>query len=199
MSLAVYVRVSTEDQSQDSQKAEIQTWLARQLIDSKAEWYTDVASSKTLDRPAFNRLQADVESGKIKTVVVWKLDRLSRSWKAGLNLIEDWTARGVRIISLTQNVDFNGHIGKLIAIILAWVAEWEYETRKERQEAGIKVAKKKKKFKGRAPGANKRTLEMRGKVLKMERAGRPIAEISRATGLSRVTVRKVLNEASTCV
>lgn len=60
----------------------------------------DQESGKTLKRPEFERLQADIFSGQIKTVVCWRLDRLSRRLKDGVVLLADWCERGLKIVTL---------------------------------------------------------------------------------------------------
>ncbi len=145
---AVYVRVSTTGQNEAGQKREIERWLLGNGIND-ARFYLDKQTGDHLDRPAFRQLQADIFNGEVKTVVVWKLDRLSRSMKDGINTLCDWCDRGLRVVSVTQQIDFNGTVGKMIASVLFAVAEMEQETRRERQRAGIEVAKEEGKYKGR--------------------------------------------------
>ena len=74
--IAAYIRVSTIGQNERGERAEIRKWLEGNGH-TDVTYYVDKESGDTLDRPAFQRLQADVFAGKIKTIVVWKLDRLS--------------------------------------------------------------------------------------------------------------------------
>jgi DNA invertase Pin-like site-specific DNA recombinase len=76
-------------------------------------------------------------------VVVWKLDRISRRQRAGVNLLAEWCERGVRVVVITQQLDFSGAVGRLVASVLFGLAEIEHEYRQERQAAGIAVAKRK--------------------------------------------------------
>jgi DNA invertase Pin-like site-specific DNA recombinase len=78
-------------------------------------WYLDKETDDTLDRPEFERLQGDIFAGEVKTVVVWKLDRLSRSVRDGIGVLCDWCDRGIGVVSVTQQIDFNGTVGKLLA------------------------------------------------------------------------------------
>ena len=88
MKIAAYVRVSTRRQKHDAQKAEITGWLERNGIDmSRVVWYEDKETGKTLKRPAFEQLQRDIFDGKVKTVICWKLDRLARRLRDGINLL----------------------------------------------------------------------------------------------------------------
>ncbi|MDP1562146.1 MAG: recombinase family protein [Pirellulaceae bacterium] len=77
MTIACYCRVSTRQQKNDSQEAEIKKWLKNNGIHAaKIAWYFDHESGKTLSRPEFDRLQKDIFDGRVRTVIVWKLDRL---------------------------------------------------------------------------------------------------------------------------
>ena len=142
MSVAVYVRVSTVGQNEAGQRAEIAKWLAGNGIDpTTVIWFVDKESGDTLDRPAFERLQKKIFLGQAKTVVVWKLDRLSRSLRDGINTLCEWLEKGVRLVSTTQQLDFSGTTGKLIASVLFAVAELEQSTRRERQAVGLSWAR----------------------------------------------------------
>ena len=65
----------------------------------QVEWYIDTETGKTLKRPAFTRLQNDIFDGKVRTVICWKLDRLSRRLRDGVNLLADWCEKGIKIIT----------------------------------------------------------------------------------------------------
>jgi DNA invertase Pin-like site-specific DNA recombinase len=194
MTVAVYIRVSTRHQNDDGQRAEIKKWLDATGIDPvKVAWYCDKESGTTLKRPEFDRLQSDIFHGKIKTVVLWKLDRLSRRLKDGVATLADWSERGLRVVVVTQQLDFNGAIGRTLAALLLGLAEIENEYRRERQAAGIAVAKKKGMYKGRANGTLKsnpvRVQELRDK-------GLTAPEIGTALSISLRTVFRYLGMAN---
>lgn len=191
--VAAYVRVSTVGQNLAGQKREIQAWCDGHGL--TPVWYVDKATGDNLDRPAFECLQADVFAGKIKTVVVFKLDRLSRSLADGIATLTDWLDRKVRVVSTTQQLDFSGATGKLIASVLFAVAEMEQETRRERQAAGIAAAKERGVYFGRKAGATK-AKPTRAKELQTK--GLSANEIGTALGCSRATVYRYLKEAPTC-
>lgn len=185
--VGVYIRVSTVGQNEAGQRAEVAKWLAGHGL--KATYYIDRETGDNLDRPAFTRLQADIFAGAVKTVVVWKLDRLSRSLQDGINTLCDWLGRGVRLVSVTQQLDFAGPTGKLVAAVLFAVAEMEQQTRRERQAAGIAIAKQEGKYQGRKAGTLKadasRARKLQGKGLTGE-------EIAQALGVTRRTVCRYL-------
>lgn len=194
MKVAAYVRVSSRHQKTDSQEAEIKKWLdGNGIPGDQVQWYRDTETGKTLDRPAFQRLQKDIFSGKVKTIIVWKLDRLSRRLKDGVNLLADWCERGLKVVVVTQQIELNGPVGRMIAAVLLGLAEIELEYRRERQQAGIAVAKKKGVYKGRRKGTTKgrpqRAVELKGKGLSS-------GEIATALGVSERTVWRYLTEAA---
>lgn len=187
--IACYIRVSSTGQNAAGQKAEITRWLKGQKIAVKdVRWFEDKKTGKTLDRPGFDAMQEAVFMGEIETVVVWRLDRLSRSQVDGINTLADWCEKGIRFVSVTQQFDFNGTLGRTIAGLLWGIAELGLEAIKERQAAGIAAAKKagvyaqgKHRPKGSTKAKPERAIELR------EQGIRP-GEIAKMLGVSRGTV-----------
>jgi DNA invertase Pin-like site-specific DNA recombinase len=190
--IACYCRVSSASQKTDSQKPEIRRWLDGNRIDqATVGWFEDKESGKTLKRPAFDRLQKAIFAGTVTTVVVWKLDRISRGQREGVNLLADWCERGVRVVAVTQQIDVSGPVGRMVASVLFGLAEIETEYRRERQAAGIAEAKKRGVYRGRDRGTTKaparRARELRGR-------GLTVQEIATALGVSRRTAFRYLAE-----
>lgn len=185
---AVYYRVSTTGQNLESQRLEVERWLTGHgIVDALI--FTDKSTGDNLKRPGFEALQAAVFTGEIKTVVIYKLDRLARSLRDGVNVLTDWLESGVRVVSVSQQFDFSGATGKLIAAVLLGVAEMEQATRRERQAAGIKAAKKAGKFLGRRPGTVKAEP---AKAKRLVEQGIAIPDIANRLGVSRQTVYRYL-------
>lgn len=188
--IACYCRVSSARQRTDSQKPEIGRWLQGNGIDPSAvEWFEDKESGQTLKRPAFDRLREAVFAGRVKTVVVWKLDRISRRQRDGVDLLADWCERGVRVVAVTQQIDLSGAVGRMVASVLFGLAEIESEYRRERQTAGIAVARGRGAYRGRQQGTTKapprRAHELRGR-------GLTVQEVATALGVSRRTAFRYL-------
>ena len=191
---ACYCRVSSSHQKNASQKAEIQHWLRRHNIKaSQVHWFEDKESGKTMKRPAFDALQKSIFDGVVKTVVVWKLDRISRRQNDGINLLADWCERGVRVVVVTQQIDLNGAVGRMIASVLFGLAEIELEYRRERQAAGIRVAKTKGVYLGRLKGTTK---ALPDRASKLRDQGLKVFEISNALGVTPRTVFRYLGQKS---
>jgi DNA invertase Pin-like site-specific DNA recombinase len=183
--MACYCRVSSRSQKTDSQKAELLRWLQHQGVDSTAvQWFEDIERGQTLHRPAFARLQRAIETGTVTMVVVWKLDRLARRQQDGINLLADWCARNVRVVAVTQQIDLRGPVGRMVASVLFGLAEIEWEYRRERQAAGIAVAKARGLYRGRRKGATKAQPQ---RALVLRHAGLTVPEIARVLGIGERT------------
>lgn len=188
--IGAYIRVSTVGQNEAGQRVEVERWLTGNGIDAKdVRWFVDKKSGDNLQRPAFEELQKAVFIGEIDTIVCFKLDRLSRKLCEGLNTLADWCDRGIRVVATSQQIDFNGTLGKMLAAVLLGIAEMEQETRRERQAIGIAEAKRKGKYRGRKLGATK-ARPTRAKELR--KRGLTIEEIANSLGVSHVTVHKYL-------
>jgi DNA invertase Pin-like site-specific DNA recombinase len=191
--IGVYIRVSSQSQKSDSQKTDIQQWLTRHgHKPDEVLWFEDIESGKSLKREGFQQLQQTIFQGMVGTVIVWKLDRLARSLKEGVNVLSDWCQQDVRVVSITQQIDLSGTVGQMVAGVLFAVAEMEYQHIRERQASGIAVAKARGVYVGRKKGTTKaipeRAQELRDK-------GLSIAEIAAALKVSQRTVLRYLQRA----
>ena len=189
MATGIYIRVSTVGQNAAGQKKEIEKWLSGNGI-TDVRWYIDRESGDTLARRQFEKLQRDIFNGEIEAVVCYKLDRLSRSIRDGINTLGDWCERGIRVVSVTQQLDFSGTIGKILAAVFFGLAEMEQETRRERQAIGIMVAKEAGKYIGRQKGTTKAKPD---RAIALRAKGLTVDEIATALGTSRRTVHRYLN------
>ncbi len=193
--LAVYVRVSSVGQDTRSQEPELRAWAAAQeSAGESVQWFRDKFTGTTMDRPAWQKLWAGVLSGQVTKIVVWRLDRLGRTSRELVTLRDELVARKVGFVSLRDGMDLNTPAGRLMFNVIASVAEYETEVRKERQLAGIAKAKAEgKTWGGRKPGTRITvTLEKEVLVRQLRGEGKPIAVIARLAGLSRKTVYAVL-------
>lgn len=193
-STAIYVRVSTRDQSHASQLPDLGGWA--DAHDGRIVWFKDKFTGRTLNRPGMDKLLEAFRAGKIGRIVVWRLDRLGRTTRGLCQLFDELQERGVDLVSLKDGFSLESPAGRLHARILASVAEYENEVRRERVLAGQEAAKRK----GKTWGGSKRGWRWRvtddqvAAIHEMRAAGKPIAQIARVTSLSRPTVYRVLRE-----
>jgi|SRR5688572_681238 len=209
MATAIYKRVSSKQQDTKSQSDELDVY--RKQLEAKGEGvkeFVDKFTGKTLERPGWKKLWADVCAGKINRIVIWRLDRLGRTVSGLSNLFEELNERGVDLVSIRDCLSLRTAAGRLMAHVLASVACYETEVRSERQRAGISVVQKSlqdgtarhqdgtprtRYGSGRRLGqAVKVNAEVVSTVKALRKMGKPIAEIARVTSLSRPTVYAVL-------
>lgn len=143
--VALYARVSTSDKGQDPEMqlrelrahAQAQGWTI-------AEEYVDHGFSGAKDsRPALNRLMVDAQGQKFDALLVWKLDRFSRSLKHLITSLETLAACKVAFVSLRDNLDLTTAGGRLMFQMIGAFAEFEREITRERVRAGLKNAQAK--------------------------------------------------------
>jgi DNA invertase Pin-like site-specific DNA recombinase len=192
--IGVYLRISSgQGQDLKAQRAELERWAKTQ--DQPCQTYADTATGTNMDRPQWERLWADACQGKVSKIVVWRLDRLGRTAKGLINLRDELLSRRIGFLSLRDSLDLDTPSGRLMFNIIASVAEYETEVRRERQLIGVAKAKEEGRYNGRKPGARgKRTAEVREAVLTLKAQGKSIAEIARVTKVSRPTIYAILSE-----
>ncbi len=192
---AIYYRVSSKSQDTASQEPDLMRWQEANGGDSVV--YKDRFTGKTMDRPGWNKLMADVEAGKVSRIVCWRLDRLGRTARGLTALFEDLIARKVNLVSVKDGLDLSTPAGRLMANVLASVAQFETEVRRERVMAGQAIARTNgKTWGGSEKGRRvKVTDEQLAVIHRMQGEGSKIAAIGRATGLSRPTIYAHLKSA----
>ena len=136
MTVAIYTRCSSDSQTTQSQMADLKRWV-KAFAEDEVQWFEDTATGKTMDRVGWNALYEQIQSRKIKTVVVWRIDRLGRTASGLTALFEELRKRKVNLISLKDGLDLSTPAGRLMANVLASVAAYETEVRSERQMAGM--------------------------------------------------------------
>lgn len=163
MKVAIYCRVSTEEQDADKQE-----YICREYCEKNNfeiyKVYKDVISGTTTSRPEFNLLLEDMRKYKFDAILVTKLDRLGRSLQHLLSIIEELNKRGIHFIASTQSIDTTSAAGKLQLQIMGAFAEYERNIISERTKEGLKKKKEGKRGKDKLPrkrrGGLKKSLGM---------------------------------------
>jgi DNA invertase Pin-like site-specific DNA recombinase len=176
MAMLGYARVSTTEQDPGPQVEQLHAAGCERVWVESASGYRD-------DRPELAALLDYARDGDV--IVIWRLDRLARSTQHLLSLSADLDKRGVGLKSLSDPIDTTTATGKLIYTLLAAIAEFEGNLRRERQEIAWSAGKPK----GR-PGSL--TGEQRTLAARLRGEGRSLAEIGRAVGAPKTTIHRHL-------
>lgn len=150
---AIYTRKSTDERldmefnSLDAQREACLSYIASQKSEgwvSVLDEYDDGGfSGGNMDRPALTRLMEDIKAGKVQTVVVYKIDRLTRSLMDFAKLVEVFDAHGVTFVSITQSFNTTTSMGRLTLNVLLSFAQFEREVAGERIRDKIAASKRK--------------------------------------------------------
>jgi DNA invertase Pin-like site-specific DNA recombinase len=145
---AVYARTSTTDQAPANQLIACTDYCARRGWNVQLE-YVDQVSGIAKDRPAFERLIRDARRGRFDVLVVWRLDRLGRSTRAVIELLDELTTIGVDFASVDDSIDLSTPAGKCMATMISAFAELERTMIADRVRAGIERRRREGKTIGR--------------------------------------------------
>jgi DNA invertase Pin-like site-specific DNA recombinase len=178
-----YQRTSTHEQNLD-----LQTDALNKLGCDKI--FSDQISGSVVDRPGLNELLEFARDGD--TIVVWRLDRLGRSIKHLVDLVEQLRERGVGFRSVTEGIDTTNPSGRLFFNIVASLAEFERDLVRERTLAGLAAARARGRTGGRKSVLTGKKLELAQK-LRGDR-NMPVEEACKILGCSRSTFYRSTNE-----
>lgn len=178
-----YARVSTQDQQLHLQLDDLNRAGCERVFQEK------VSSGKV--RPQLQLLVDSLRRGD--TVVVWKLDRLGRSLKELITLINDFQQKGVGFRSLHDAIDTTTAQGRLVFNLFASLAEFERDLIRERTQAGLSAARSRGRLGGRPKGLAKETLDKAKAAQTLyEAKDKTAGEIGKLLGISRASVYRYL-------
>lgn len=181
MAVIGYARVSTKDQNLDAQINQLHQAGVEKIFQEKASGVKE-------DRPELTSMLDYIREGD--TVIVCKLDRIARSTKHLLSIVEFLEKKGVAFKVLNINLDTSTPTGKLMLTMLGAIATFEREMMLERQMEGIREAKLKGKFKGRKPTAREKS----SGVFKLLREGKTKQKIADELGIGIASVYRILKD-----
>ena len=140
MLVAIYCRVSTEEQDNDNQESICLKYCENQGH-SVYKVYKDVISGAKSSRPEFDVMLNDMRHYKFRGIIVTKIDRLGRSLQHLLSLFSEYESKKVDFVAVTQNIETTTSTGKLQMQIIGAFAEFERNLISERTKEGLKHAK----------------------------------------------------------
>ena len=194
---ALYCRVSTADQSCERQERDLSAFAQRAGYEVVGT-YKETASGVRVDRTERKRVLALVQRREIDVVLVTELSRWGRSTTDLLATLREMEARRVSLVALNGLAfDLTTPHGRMMATMLAGLAEFERELTAERIRSGIAAAKARGKKLGRQPGQRPKSDRLAPKVLALVAKGRSYRLVGRELGLSKNTVAGIIQRART--
>ncbi len=191
MKVALYARVSRHDNDQNPENQAIKL---REYA-SRYEWqvhdvYTDRLSGAKTSKPDLDRMLKDARARRFGAILVVRLDRLARSSRQLLNILEDLRMRGIELIYTDQDIDTTTPAGKLLFTVLAAVSELELDLIRERTKDGLARARAEGKRLGRPPSPI-----LTERIIELRTEGKSLREIGNELGLSHQAVKQRLRRA----
>jgi DNA invertase Pin-like site-specific DNA recombinase len=194
--IALYLRVSTRDQSFASQEKDLRDYCRRRGW-KHLRIYSEKASGVKAARTVLGNLMTDARAGMIETIVVYKLDRLGRSLNHLLQIITELARIKIGLIVPSQGIDTsNGsHVADLQLNVLGAVAQFEREMIRDRTLSGVASARKRGKILGR-PGTSQEKIDLVLKLRGVKEKGRTLTltTIAQRSGVSLGQTWKILND-----
>lgn len=171
--VALYTRVSTNDQHPEMQEQELLDYVKRRNWTLYKIYSDNGVSGASENRPGLNALLSDVKRGRVNLVAVWSLDRMARSVRQLVELAAEFNAHGVDFVALRQSIDTVSPAGRLTYHVLSAVAEFERELLRERVKAGLAQARRNGKRLGR-PALRRFDTDEIEEIRKLRRRGASI-------------------------
>lgn len=185
----LYCRVSTGDQHAETQLYDLREF-ARQRGFEIVNEYTDTISGAKSKRPALAQLLADARRNRFEIVIVAAFDRLARNVRHFLEVLDEFNHLDITFISLRENIDTAGPLGRAMVVIVGAIAELERSVIVERVRAGMRRAKLEGRRIGRAP------LDIDRQLVVADRcSGMSLTKVANKHHISRASVCRLVNEA----
>jgi|SRR5579863_390155 len=192
--VALYLRVSTSDQSVDLQRRELLEFCERRDWTIVGE-FSDIAVSGAKDRrPELDKLMELAKKRKVDVICVWRFDRFARSVSHLLRALELFQSLGIDFVSYTEAIDTSTPVGRMTFVVLGAVAELERSLIRERVIAGQKAAKAKGIRFGRP-----RTTVQPSQVAELRAQGKSFASIAEDLGIAAGTVFKLFRDSQNSI
>jgi DNA invertase Pin-like site-specific DNA recombinase len=190
---AFYVRVSTVDQNPQTQLRELREYAERRglTVAPDHEFIDHGFGGAKARRPALDRMLDDARRRRFDTLIVWSCDRLARSTKHFLQVLDELDSCDVQFVSLREAFDTSGALGRAFLGIVAVLGEMERALLIERVRSGMARARAEGRQIGRA-----RLDVNREQVVRDRRCGMSLTQVAKRHGISRASVCRLVKEAS---
>jgi DNA invertase Pin-like site-specific DNA recombinase len=184
----LYMRVSSLDQNPETQLHDLRQMAAQRGYEIVRE-YTDRISGAKARRPGLDELLRDARRGRFDVVLVWASDRIARSVKHFLDVLDELNRLNIEFISFREQLDTGGPLGRAVVIIIGAIAELERNLIIERVRAGMRRAR----LEGRRIGRQPLDLD-REAIVRDRRRGQSLGQLAKNYCVSRATIHRVLRE-----
>jgi DNA invertase Pin-like site-specific DNA recombinase len=185
---ALYLRVSTLDQHPETQLYDLHQMAQQRGYQIVVE-HTDRISGAKARRPGLDALMRDARRGRFDVVLVWASDRIARSVKHFLDVLDELNRLNIEFISFREQIDTGGPLGRAVVVIIGAIAELERNLIVERVRAGMRRAK----LEGRHIGRKPLVLD-RAAILQDRQRGHSLSQLAKSHMVSRATINRVLKE-----
>ncbi len=185
----VFLTTQVSHTSRHTQLRELRDFVRRSGWKIFNEYTDQGYTGANTKRPAFAELMSAAKKRRFDILLVWKLDRLSRSLKDLINTLDELGSSGIHFISYDNNLDTTTPTGKLVFQIIGAVAEFEKDIIRERVKAGLENARQKGKRLGR-PSLNNYIFN---KAMILRKEGLSYRKIEKQLGVGEGTIRKRFN------
>jgi len=182
----LYVRVSTPDQSIEPQLLDLRQMAAARGYEIVRE-YSDKLSGTKSKRPGLDALLSDAQRHRFDVVMVWAFDRMARSVRHFLEVLDELNHLNIEFVSFRESVDTSGPLGRAMVVIVGAIAELERNLIVERVKAGMRRAK----LDGRQIGRSRLHMN-REQIVHDRRSGMSLTQVAKKHGISRASVCRVM-------
>ena len=188
--VVIYTRVSSSDQHTETQLCDLRPLAKARGYEIVGE-YTDTISGAKAKRPGLDRLMADARRGRFDGVLLWSFDRMARSVKHFLEVLDELNHLNIALVSFRENIDTSGPLGRAMIVIVAAISELERSLIVERVRAGMRRAR----LEGRQIGRARLDIN-REQVVNDRRSGMSLTQVAKRHSISRASGCRLMKESN---
>ena len=184
---ALYMRVSTVDQHPETQLLDLRQLAAQRGFEIAAE-FTDRISGVKARRPGLDQMMKEARRGRFDVVLTWSCDRIARSTRHFLEVLDELNRLNVEFVSFREQIDTGGPLGRAMVVIIGAISELERSLIVERVRAGMRRAR----LEGRSIGRPALELD-RAAIRRDRQRGQSLGQMARTYRVSQATIYRVLH------
>ena len=188
--VVLYSRVSSIEQHPETQLCDLRPLAAARGYEIVGQ-YSDTISGSKAKRPGLDQLMSDARRGRFDVMLVWSFDRVARSVKHFLEVLDELNHLNIALVSFRENIDTGGPLGRAMMVIVGAIAELERSLIVERVKSGMRRAR----LEGRQIGRSRLDVD-RQQVVQDRRCGMSLTVVAKKHSISRASVCRLMKEAN---